>query len=116
MKNEIREPKAHKGGRQGEVLCRPIAEVPNKAKPIPREGGAIVLSRGSSTQHSHRITEKGAMLYGVGDGFAQRRYLELPKAATLECERHPSFALAAGVYEVVLHREFSGDVARTVAD
>ena len=101
--------------RQGEVLLVPVAELPKGAK-AEKTKGAVMLSRGSSSQHEHTIVAKS---YSIGDGAAAQRFVVLAKPATLTCSdavRHGPIEVAAGTYEVVLHQEFAGDVARTVAD
>jgi len=90
--------------RQGEVYLRAIAEVPTGAKPVKRSG-AIVLSRGSTTQHSHRIEAKTAKLLTLGTGPTERRFLVLQRAARLDCERHAAITLPSGTYEVTIQRQ-----------
>lgn len=86
--------------RQGEVFLNPVSEIPKGAK-TEKRAGDIVLSRGSTTQHSHRIGAKSAKTMVLGD----KRFLVISRAANLDCERHPAIKVAPGSYEVVIQRQ-----------
>ena len=100
--------------RQGDVLIRQVAEVPSGTKEVPREAGKVVLAHGEVTGHSHAIASKHARL--VIQNPSLRRFLTAKKEVSLLHEEHSEIKLPAGIYEIIIQREFSGEYSREVAD
>ena len=87
--------------RQGDVLLVAVDGVPDGALPRPRSG-RLILAEGEATGHAHAVLERDASL--VSDG--ANRFLVAPTAARLVHEEHAAIDLPAGVYEVIIQREF----------
>lgn len=116
--------------RQGDVLLRAIdpAQLPAATAAIPRQGGRIVLAEGEATGHAHAVLSRDARLVGERRATTQppatapgtqpaapapgtqpltpRRFLVLDAPADVVHEEHAPIALPAGVYEVVIQREY----------
>lgn len=104
--------------RQGDVLIRQIAELPNTAKPVNNTKlGRIVLAYGEVTGHAHAIDLAEAAEYTMEQaGAAVRRFLRVVSSATVKHEEHAAIPLPEGVYEIVQQREYSPEEIRNVAD
>ena len=100
--------------RQGDVL---VVEAKRQEglRPLPREGGRVVLAHGEVTGHSHAIASKAAV-FAINEQ-TQRRFLEVTRPVTLSHEEHSPIQLKAGSYEVVIQREYSpSEMSRSVVD
>ncbi len=102
--------------RQGDVLIRRVRSMPENAKDVT-PNGRIVLAHGEVTGHAHAIAEGEAreMSYAEAGGIV-RRFLKVVSEATVRHEEHAPIALPAGLYEIVLQREYSPEAIRNVAD
>lgn len=109
----------HNFGRHGEVILKPIKEIPIGAKLIESKNSVIVGH--SESGHHHVLTaERGAAIgfYEI-DG---KVYLDLPAKATLEhqktIERHETQVFTPGKYERVIRHSYSygGRVMKRVQD
>lgn len=100
--------------RQGDVLLKPVGEIPADAKPVKRVGGRVILAEGEVTGHHHAIRDAGVGLLEVGE----RRFLSVPETgAALKHEEHTKIDVAPGLYEVVIQREYDdAEEWRRVAD
>lgn len=100
--------------RQGDVLLRPVTEMPAGAKPVRRVGGRVILAEGEVTGHHHAIRDAGVALLEQGE----RRFLRVPETgAQLKHEEHSKLDVAPGLYEVVIQREYDdAEEWRRVAD
>ncbi len=88
--------------RQGDVLLvRSDLDI-SGARHVPRDGDRLILAYGEVTGHAHAIREKHAELR-ERDG---RTYLRAPLPVVVEHEEHAPIALDAGLYEVVIQREY----------
>ena len=103
--------------RQGDVLLvRTDHPLGDKARPVPREAGRVVLARGEATGHAHTISSPLAELFEERDG---RLYLRVSAGAEpvrLIHEQHDAIALPPGVYEVRRQREYTPEAIRRVID
>lgn len=112
--------------RQGDVLLLAVDSTLVTTKPVPREGGRIILAHGEATGHAHAIVDERAELMAAfmpGVTFtgqtvdADRRYLRLPcEGIALLHEEHGPIPPPAGLYEVRRQREYTPERIRTVAD
>jgi len=96
--------------RHGDVLIAAIDEIPNMARMRPD----VVLMRGETTGHSHRIeTPETAELWEL-DG---QLYLKVvAKSACLIHEEHKPIALPQGLYRVWSQREYTPQSIRGIVD
>ena len=88
--------------RQGDVLLVPVDEVPERAKPVARDGGRVVLAWGEVTGHAHAIRAAAAQLVAVDE----ERFLRVGAPVTLDHEEHAQITVEPGVYRVVIQREY----------
>ena len=100
--------------RQGDVLIREVAEVPEGAKMLPRDRGRVVLAYGEVTGHAHVIAERDAELLSVSGQVD--RWLRVRSQAVLAHEEHAAIAIAPGTYRVSIQREWSDQDAQRVLD
>ena len=100
--------------RQGDVLVEYASrEIPKDAKPIAREGGAVVLAHGEATGHAHKITGRGVKFFQADAG---QRFLSVTAPKSLEHDEHDTIPLPRGNPEVIRQREYSPEAIRNVAD
>jgi hypothetical protein len=97
--------------RQGDVLLVPVDEIPVEARPLRRTGGRVVLAEGEVTGHAHAIRSSAATLLGTGD----ERYLRVAAPVSLDHEEHAQIAIGAGMYRVVIQREYVSPEISSVA-
>ena len=88
--------------RQGDVLLVPVDAIPEKARPVARDNGRVVLAYGEVTGHAHAISSAAATQ--LHDDI--ERYLRLTAVATLQHEEHAAIELAPGSYRIVIQREY----------
>ncbi len=91
--------------RQGDILIvqRP-AHADQRALPMDREDGRIVLAWGEATGHAHAVVDREATLLHDGS----RDYLRVwGDSVDLVHEEHATITIPEGVYEVVRQREYS---------
>ena len=88
--------------RQGDVLLVPVDAIPEKARPVARDNGRVVLAYGEATGHAHAISSAAATQ--LHDDI--ERYLRLTAVATLQHEEHAAIELAPGSYRIVIQREY----------
>lgn len=88
--------------RQGDVLLTEVGEAPERARPVRRDAGRVILAYGEVTGHAHAIASPRARLLEL-DG---ERYLEVTGPATLDHEEHDAIELAPATYRVVIQREY----------
>ena len=113
-------PKASVDGRkpvrQGDVLCIPVKAIPEaaRAKKLP-EDKDVILAFGEVTGHAHRIKER--QLVGFeGDVPGAAAWLEIAAPVSLTHEEHTSHMLPSGAWKINIHREYSPEEIRNVAD
>lgn len=94
--------------RHGDVLLKPIGELPQGAKETATEG--IVLAYGEVTGHAHRV-HGAATLLAEGEN----RVLVV-EDAYLDHEEHGRIDLESGIYEVLQQREYHPERVRWVSD
>jgi hypothetical protein len=94
--------------RQGDVLLRSVGRIRGRATPVARESGRIVLAHGEVTGHAHAIDapEAEATLLTTDE---QTRFLHLVEDVELTHEEHAPIRIPAGLYEVVLQREWTDE-------
>ena len=94
--------------RQGDVLL--LADdpdsLPEKVRPVPRQGGRVVLAEGEVTGHAHAISSPAATLLRVGTDADAPRFLRTGAPVDLVHEEHATIALPEGLYTVVIQREY----------
>lgn len=94
--------------RQGDVLLRKIAKLPEHLVTVSRDNGRVVLANGERTGHAHAFSSsRVAMFKDTGTGSGQHTYITVSgeKNALLTHEEHPKIAVPPGDYEVVVQRE-----------
>jgi hypothetical protein len=102
--------------RQGDVLLVQASLPDGACQQAARDGdGKLVLAYGEATGHHHAIAESGADMLEFADG---TRYLRVGAPVCLRHAEHHALPLAAGVYKIVIQREYvPGPIAsRAVAD
>lgn len=103
--------------RQGDVLIVSTKKIPNTAKPIERENGAVILAHGEATGHAHAFRGAGVRMFR-DDGTNGGGYLQVdgPDAKPLTHEEHTTIHVPPGNYRVIRQREYSPEAIRNVAD
>lgn len=106
--------------RQGDVLFRRVAALPDGAMPQPRDDrGRIVIERGEHTGHAHCVLVQDATLYHVVEdaGRVVAQYLAVTGTGVdLVHEEHNTIALPPGVYQRWYQQEYAGEEERRVID
>lgn len=106
--------------RQGDVLLVPVSEneMPKtEGKVVDRDRGRVVLAYGERTGHSHAIPDQNAVLMSFDLGNSRtERYLKAEAPVCLYHEEHDPVELPSGFYRVTIHREYSPEEIRNVAD
>ena len=98
--------------RQGDVLMKPVVEIPKDAE--RREiKGRIVLAYGEVTGHAHAIDDAGVDVFVKPDGVM---YLRVTNETSISHEEHGTILLPPGNYQRVIQREYSPAEIRDVAD
>jgi len=107
--------KPHKMYRQGDVLIVAIGELPPGLTEVSRTKRGVVLAEGEVTGHAHRIPSRSASLYRSE---TDARYLRVGGSAPIELrhEEHSPVKLPPGNYRVSIHREYTPEAIRVVAD
>jgi hypothetical protein len=92
--------------RQGDVLVRRVATIPDGVHEVAREDGRIVLAHGEATGHAHAISAplSEATLLDAG---REQRFLRLIRDVDLQHEEHAAIRLPAGLYQVIRQREWT---------
>jgi hypothetical protein len=97
--------------RQGDVLIRKIAAIPDGTEVVPNDtDGAIVLAWGEVTGHRHRINPPtGHAVELVRTADTGQRFLRIMASSGVELrhEEHATITLPPGTYEVVQQREYT---------
>lgn len=96
---------------QGDVLIKPVARIPEGAKPSP---AGRVLREGEATGHAHVAVDAEVKLYIVGD----RLFMDAPTGTEIVHEEHKTVAVPPGTYEISGVREYDhfAEEARAVLD
>jgi hypothetical protein len=102
--------------RQGDVLIEQVNTIPADTKPVPRDGGRVILAYGEVTGHAHAILEPSVTLKEQKLAAGIARYLDAPEGATLQHEEHSTLTLPPGQYRVIQQREYSPEAIRNVRD
>lgn len=102
--------------RQGDVMLVPHSG-PITGKPVPREGGAVILAHGEVTGHSHAFHERHVRMFR-DTGMPMGGGLVVIKGARahLTHQEHATIAVPPGNYRLVRQREYSPEAIRMVAD
>lgn len=121
--------KVSKDIRQGDVLLRPIAKLPEGCTPVETKEARIVLAHGEVTGHAHAIYDHitpGAAAEIAEAAIARARllvapsgdrFLEVRELVHLDHEEHSTHAIPPGIYELPIQVEHTaGDAVRMVAD
>jgi hypothetical protein len=93
--------------RQGDVLIRPVAEIPEALRPVPRDKGRVILAYGEVTGHAHVVLGEVEFLAQDLDEMAARFLRVEAEGATVVHDEHDTITLPAGDYEVVRQREYT---------
>lgn len=99
--------------RQGDVFLIASA-IPADTKPVPREGGSVVLAHGKVTNHRHHIPSKHAELVAHASGARYLRVVGEP--VDLVHDEHDTIALPPGEYAVAIQCEYHPEAIRVVED
>jgi hypothetical protein len=83
---------------QGDVLIKPVDEIPEKASVI--EGR--VLAEGEATGHKHLATDAGVKLFM----FEGKMYMRVPRKTEIAHEEHKPIDIPAGDYTIGIVREY----------
>jgi len=101
--------------RQGDVLLRAVAAIPQGAKDVTPEG-RIVLAYGEVTGHAHAIDDAPpAVKPKLWDAGAER-FLQVVETTSLKHEEHAPVEIAPGNYQVINQVEYAPEEIRRVAD
>lgn len=96
-----------------------IPALPANLKPIPRDGGRVILAYGEVTGHAHAIMEREVEQFAAADAPPDSgvTFLEVKEAlALLQHDEHSTIELPAGFFRVTRQREYSPEAIRRVAD
>lgn len=100
--------------RQGDVLIRRVAKLPNVVEAIERENGRVVLAHGELTGHAHAINDKGVRLL---QDPSKARFIEVTDdTVSLVHEEHSTVSIPKGFYRVLRQTEYAPEALRNVAD
>lgn len=92
--------------RQGDVLIRRVAGIPDSTKVVPRDNGRIVLAYGEVTGHAHAIAAPPTEATLLTDE-QEARFLRLVSSVDVVHEEHATITLPPGDYQVVRQREYT---------
>ena len=98
--------------RQGDVMFRPVADVPATAKARTPDRGRHVIALGEVTGHAHVLDAQHADVYDN----AATVYARIMEATPLTHEEHAAVVLDPGVWRYVPQREYSPEAIRNVSD
>ncbi|OGR90318.1 MAG: hypothetical protein A2V88_16955 [Elusimicrobia bacterium RBG_16_66_12] len=88
---------------QGDVIIERV-EVALSGKPVPPEGGRLILAKGEATGHAHAIEDiAGVALVNGPDG---NLYLMLPGKRSVVHDEHKTIVIPAGLYRVRKVQEY----------
>jgi len=95
---------------QGDVLIKPVDEVPAEAAPLARP----VIGEGELTGHEHLALGEAAVVLEDGDA----RFLVAPHGAEAVHEEHAPVTVPAGTYRIEWVREYDhfAEEARRVCE
>lgn len=122
--------------RQGDVLLRPVAQLPEGCVEVPDVGGRIVLAYGEVTGHAHAIADHlpvradrpvrpGAAAEMAEAAIARarlvrsptgERYLAVREEVTLRHEEHTAHTAPPNVYLLPVQVEYTPAELRRVTD
>lgn len=101
--------------RQGDVLIRPVAEIPATAQAVPVDDrGRVVLAYGEATGHAHALPGMKVLMFH--DAALARTFIDVREPTALTHEEHGAIPLPPGRYEVIRQREYAPEEIRQVAD
>lgn len=98
--------------RQGDVLLKPVNEIPVGAVEAAPDGDRVVLAYGEVTGHAHAIEAMLATILKHGG----KEYLRVLPGAFLRHEEHAPIEIEPGAYEIVHQREYEPQSWRRVVD
>jgi len=115
--------KIDKYGAQGDILIIRCADIPDGARPVPRDAGKLIVTH-SETGHHHVIERPRVDMYQGDDPLVAwldvHGDADLPQLAELvHCrphDTHETIGLAPGKYEVRRQREHTPEGWRQVMD
>lgn len=102
--------------RQGDVLLVPVNEIPKTANKIAHRHQRLILAQGEATGHHHSIAcSPNVELLQIP---SQNDLFLLVKEgdALLEHQEHATVTVPAGVYRVVIQREYDPSGELRVSD
>ena len=94
--------------RHGDILLVETTEAKGK---VDTNKDALVLARGETTGHAHRVIGKAQIMVAE-----RERYLSVTGAAYLTHEEHGRIDLPVGIFRVIQQREYAPEGIRNVAD
>jgi hypothetical protein len=101
--------------RQGDVLIKSVAEIPEGLTPVPLDAGRVILAYGEVTGHAHAVV--GDVEFFAADlEEMEQRFLKVEQEAQVVHEEHGTVTLPPGEYEVVRQREYAPEAPQWVAD
>tara|TARA_Y100000034_G_C6827071_1_gene372997 strand:+ start:637 stop:969 length:333 start_codon:yes stop_codon:yes gene_type:complete len=102
--------------RQGDVLVQrlKIRKLPAGFKPVPREGGRVILAHGEVTGHAHALADPEVTLY-VDEKGNMIAEVEGDKA-TIDHEDHGTLTPTKGYWKVDRQTEYTPERLVNVAD
>jgi hypothetical protein len=101
--------------RQGDVLIRPVAGIPDGLKKVPLDKGRVILAYGEVTGHAHAVVGDVEFLAADLEDLEQR-FLRVEAEAQVVHEEHGTITLPPGNYEVSRQREHAPEASQMVAD
>lgn len=100
--------------RQGDVLLIRVKGLPRDAKQEESKE-RIILAYGEVTGHAHAI-DISSTQRAVAWSAAAERFIQMLTPARLTHEEHASIRVPAGIYRIVIQREYSPEAIINVAD
>jgi hypothetical protein len=102
--------------RQGDVLIRPIEQIPEALTVVPRDNGRVILAYGEITGHAHAVLGDVELLAADLEEMELRFLRVEGEMAEVVHEEHATLTLPAGDYEVRRQREYAPEASQMVAD
>lgn len=101
--------------RQGDVMIRSVASLPEGVQEKRRAARGIVLAEGEVTGHAHAITSEGVAWYTQPDN-PLLQWVVVEEAAVVTHEEHAPVTLPSGVYVVDIQVQYEPGAIRRVLD
>lgn len=92
--------------RQGDVLIKRVAEIPEGLKKVPLDRGRVILAYGEVTGHAHVVVGDVEFLTADLEDM-EGRFLRVEQEAQVVHDEHDTVILPPGEYEIIRQREYT---------